>query len=360
MCVARIITLQFLKMMLRNLLVVSACSLFFINSLFAQKRYPDIELLTSGTNTSIRGLSVVNDNVIWVSGSNGTVGRSNNGGKSWKWMTVTGFEKTDFRDIEAFDASTAVIMGIADPAYILKTTDGGNSWKVVYENKSKGMFLDAMEFWNEQSGIVVGDPVDGRFFIARTFDNGSTWQDIPLDKRPLADSGEGCFASSGTNIRALDRDEAVFVSGGKRSRIFIRNKAIDLPFVNGKETAGANSISIFDNYKLKGGRRMIVCGGDFGEDSSMVQNCFYSNDGGESWNKPSEPPHGYRSCIEFLDKKEIIACGLNGIDYTLDGGRSWKWISKEGFHVCRIAKFGSAVYLAGRNGKIAKLKWEPN
>jgi len=76
--------------------------------------------------------------------------------------------------------------------------------------------------------------------------------------------------------------------------------------------------------------------------------------------KPSEPPHGYRSCIEFLDKKEIIACGLNGIDYTLDGGRSWKWISKEGFHVCRIAKFGSAVFLAGRNGKIAKLKWEPN
>ena len=93
-----------------------------------------------------------------------------------------------------------------------------------------------MEFWNEQSGIVVGDPVDGRFFIARTFDNGSTWQDIPLDKRPVADSGEGCFASSGTNVRALDKDEAVFVSGGKRSRIFIRNKVIDLPFVKGKET----------------------------------------------------------------------------------------------------------------------------
>jgi len=103
-----------------------------------------------------------------------------------------------------------------------------------------------------------------------------------------------------------------------------------------------------------------VCGGDFSNDSTVDQNCFYSNDGGVSWSKPSEPPHGYRSCIEFLDKKEIIACGLNGIDYTLDGGRSWKWISKEGFHVCRIAKFGSAVFLAGRNGKIAKLKWEPN
>src|SRR5450432_3186532 len=98
-------------------------SLFTTALLHAQTPYT--ELLTSGTKTSIRGLSVVNDNVIWVSGSNGTVGKSTNSGKTWNWVIVKGFEKTDFRDIEAFDASTAIIMGIADPAYILKTTDGG-------------------------------------------------------------------------------------------------------------------------------------------------------------------------------------------------------------------------------------------
>lgn len=336
---------------------------FFFNftQAVAQKKYPDIEILTSGTNTSIRGLSVVNDNVIWVSGSNGTVGRSSNGGKSWKWITVTGFEKNDFRDIEAFDASTAVIMSISEPAYILKTTDGGSSWKVVFENKTKGMFLDAMEFWNDQSGIIVGDPVDGRFFIARTSDNGSTWQETAFDKRPLADTGEGCFASSGTNIRSLNRQEAVFISGGLRSRMYIpaRNKTIDLPFNKGKETAGANSISVFDYYKQNGGKKIVVTGGDFNNDSSVTANCFLSSDGGETWRQPNEPPHGYRSCVEYLDKKEIIACGLNGVDYTIDNGKNWKWISKESFHVCRISKFGSAVYLAGRNGKIAKLLWEP-
>src|SRR5690242_8132677 len=113
-----------------------------VSSIVLNAQSADIEMLTSGTKTSIRGLSVVNDNVVWVSGSNGTVGRTSNGGKTWKWIIVKGFEKTEFRDIEAFDASTAIIMGIADPAYILKTTDGGESWKVVYENKSKGMFLD--------------------------------------------------------------------------------------------------------------------------------------------------------------------------------------------------------------------------
>jgi photosystem II stability/assembly factor-like uncharacterized protein len=324
--------------------------------LFAQT--PEIEMITSGTKTSIRGLSVVNDNVVWVSGSNGTIGKTTNGGKSWKWVTVTGFEKTDFRDIEAFDAATAIIMGIGEPAYILKTNDGGETWKVVYENKTKGMFLDAMEFWNEQSGIVVGDPIAGKFFITRTFDGGNTWQDIPFDKRPDADSGEACFAASGTNVRVLDRDEAVFVSGGLRSRLFTKNDPIKLPMIQGKETTGANSIAVWDDKKLIGGKIMIVAGGDFNADSSSADNCFYSSDGGKKWKKPNTPPHGYRSCIEFLSKKIIIACGLNGVDYSGDGGKNFKWISKEGFHVCRMAKIGSAVYLAGGNGKIARLVWK--
>ena len=78
---------------------------------------PHVEVLTSGTKTSIRGLSVVNDNVVWVSGSNGTFGRSTDGGKTWKWSVVKGFEKNDFRDIEAFDANTAIVMSVDAPAY---------------------------------------------------------------------------------------------------------------------------------------------------------------------------------------------------------------------------------------------------
>ncbi len=133
-----------------------------------------IKILTSGEKTSIRGLSVVSDKIIWVSGSDGKVGRSLDGGETWKWSNVKGFEKTDFRDIEAFDANTAIIMGIAEPTYILKTVNGGTTWKVVYENKTKGMFLDAMEFYNKKNGIVIGDPIENTFFLAKTFDGGNT------------------------------------------------------------------------------------------------------------------------------------------------------------------------------------------
>src|SRR6187399_1505870 len=210
------------------------CFSFVIaTTLFSQRKtLPKVEILHTGLNTSIRGLSVVNNNIVWVSGSNGMVGKSSNAGKNWKWMVVKGFEKSDFRDIEAFDANIAIIMAIAEPedapAYILKTTDGGDTWKVVYENKSKGMFLDAMEFRDPKNGMVIGDPIDGRFFIAKTKDGGNSWNDLPADQRFVADSGEAFFASSGTNIRMPYNGSVVIASGGKNSRLFYDKRIVDV------------------------------------------------------------------------------------------------------------------------------------
>jgi len=310
-----------------------------------------IQTIVSDKKTSLRGLSVVNDKVIWVSGNKGTVGKSIDGGNNWIWMTVKGYEKTDFRDIEAFDAKTAVIMGVDAPAYILITKDGGATWDKVYENTTKGMFLDAMEFWNIMSGIVIGDPIDNKIFIARTFDGGKTWRTLPEQNYPVADKGEACFASSGTNIRALNLKEAVFITGGTRSRMFIRDKKIDLPIIQGKETTGANSVAV-KNTKKKS--TIIVVGGDFTTWDSTTKNCCITTDGGNTFSVPGIAPHGYRSCVEFLNHSNWVSCGYNGVDYSSDDGKTWVWISKDGFNVCRKAKKGKAVFFAG-DGKIGKL-----
>jgi photosystem II stability/assembly factor-like uncharacterized protein len=331
-------------------LLLSCCACF----LAAQT--PVVEILTKDTKTSLRGLCVVNDNIIWVSGSNGTVGRSTNGGKNWKWMVVKGFEKSEFRDIEAFDGSTAIIMAVAEPAYILKTIDGGDSWKIVYENKTKGMFLDAMDFANSRMGIVIGDPIDGKVFIARTNDTGNTWEEMEEKLRPKADSAEAFFAASGSNVRLFANGDYFIVSGGSRSRLFTNKGVSNLPVIQGKESTGTNSIDIFDfGIPDVPRKKMVIAGGDFAADSSVAKNCFYSTDGGKTWTAPKTPPHGYRSCVEYLSKKDILSCGLNGVDYSDDGGKTWQWISKEGFHVCRISRLGTAVFLAGGNGKIARL-----
>jgi len=311
-----------------------------------------VKLLNSGSKASLRGLSVVNDDVIWVSGSGGSVGLSVDGGENWIWKTVKGFEKTDFRDIEAFDKNTAIIMGIASPAYILKTTDGGQNWKVVYENKDTSMFMDAMEFWNEQSGIVIGDPIGNKIFIARTFDGGETWLSIPSVNIPVADKGEAFFASSGTNVRRLSKSEAVFVSGGLRARLFIRDKKIELPIIQGKESTGANSIAV------KNKKTMIVVGGDFNVKDDTTKNCVITMDGGQTFTAPIVGPHGYRSCVEYLAKKKWISCGLNGVDYSSNDGLNWAWISKDSFHAVRKAKKGKVIYFSGGSGRIGKLVWE--
>lgn len=321
---------------------------------------PSVEILTSGTKTSLRGLSVVNDNILWVSGSGGIVGKSSNGGKTWKWITVPGFEKTEFRDIEAFDANVAIVMGIGEPAYLLKTNDGGDTWKIVYENKEKGMFLDAMDFSSPRNGIVIGDPINGKAFIAFTHDSGNTWEELPsADNRVTLDSGEAFFAASGSNVRLFEKGQYYLVSGGTRSRLTGPNGTVMLPLLQGKESTGANAIDIFDNgIPVKAGNRMVIVGGDFAADSSREKNCVYTTNGGKTWRTPKTPPHGYRSCVEYLSKKDLLACGLNGVDYSEDGGKNWKWISKEGFHVVRIAKVGTMIYLAGNKGRVARINWD--
>lgn len=308
-----------------------------------------VEILTSGKKTSLRGLSAVNDKVIWVSGSGGTVGLTLDGGVKWKWIHVATFDTTDFRDIEAFSATTAVIMSIGEPAYILKTVDAGETWEVVYENITKGIFLDAMEFWNERRGIVIGDPIDNKFFIATTSDGGQTWRELSSEYFPVADSGEACFASSGTTIRALAKGDACFVTGGSRSRLFINDQRIDLPIIQGKRTTGANSVAV------KSSKIFMVVGGDFSKPDSTEKNCFITTDGGKKWIAPKVSPHGYRSCVEYLGGNNWISCGLNGVDYSVNNGKTWDLISGESFHVSRKAKDGKSVFLAGVNGKVGQL-----
>ncbi len=315
-----------------------------------------IEILHDNRSVSLRGLSVVNDNTVWVSGSKGTVGKSIDGGKTWSWMTVPGYETRDFRDIEAFDQHTAVIIAIAEPAHILRTTDGGQNWNLVYENNLNGMFLDAMDFVDDVHGTVIGDAVNGKFFIAHTTDGGKSWKEDD-GKYAASDSTEGCFASSGTNVRLVAAGKYFFVSGGKTSRLVSDHGSYEMPFDKSKSSTGANSLAIrrsrINNNKAD---LWIAVGGDFTTDSLRDKNCFLSKDAGKSWTPARIPPGGYRSCVEFVSDKTLVTCGLNGVDLSVDEGVSWRKISSDSFHTCRKAKKSDAVFFSGNNGKIGKLK----
>ncbi len=326
----------------------------FSTSIYAQN--PTITIVDTSKKVSIRGLSVVDNNTVWCSGTNGSVARSIDGGKTFIWQTVKGYEKRDFRDIEAFDANTALIMGIAEPAIILKTKDGGNTWRKVFEDSTKGMFLDAMDFDEKGNGVVVGDPIDGKPYILLTKNEGDDWV---RDKRnDTLIVGEAFFASSGTNIKIIMNNiellkSYVFATGGTKSTFHIDNtkKIFKLPIIQGKESTGANSIDVYKN-------NAIIVGGDFTNDKDTTLNCVLVDmqTNPPKFSHPQTPPHGYRSCVIYITKKTLVTCGTSGVDISYDGGKNWELISTQSFHVVQKAKKGNAIYLAGSKGKIAKLE----
>lgn len=323
-----------------------------------------VQMIASGTNTSLRGMSMPTDNVIWVSGSNGTVGKSVDSGKSFRWIIVKGFEQKDFRDIEAFDSTTALLMVVDNPAYILKTIDGGKTWKTVFEKNKNGMFLDAMDFKNSKEGICIGDPlVIGSsakrfFYIIRTNDGGDTWTEVPLTQLPPAAAGEAIFSASGSNISFINHPdfEFVFVTGGTTANIsFIgkpggKSKMVNVPAAQGKESTGIFSLAT-DKQK-----RFYCIGGDYKGANNASDNFYFSTDLGEKWGTSTvAPPFGYRSCVVIVSGNTLVSCGTNGVDYTTNPKREWKSITREGFNVCKTAPGSKTVFLAGSNGKIGKL-----
>src|ERR1700743_3731243 len=216
-----------------------------------------IEILQQCQPTSIRGLSVVDDNVAWVSGSKGHIAITTNGGKTWDCQQVKGFEKTDFRDIEAFSAKEAIIMSSGTPALILKTIDGGANWQVKYRNADTAFFFDAMDFSDKKHGYILGDPINNKFLLLETKNSGETWE--PFENPPDALPGEAAFAASGTCLR-LDEGRLIIVTGGKYSRELIYDKSLpnfwtkrDINISHGKPSQGAFSISKGYNFVIVGG-----------------------------------------------------------------------------------------------------------
>lgn len=309
--------------------------------------------LQTGKPTSIRGLSVVDDSVAWISGSRGYIAITRDGGKNWNWTQVKGFEKADFRDIEAFSDKTAVIMSSGTPALVFKTTDGGATWQEKYRNTDTTYFLDAMDFDNPKHGLILGDPIKNKFLLLETNDGGETWN--PFKNMPDALPGEASFAASGTCLRFIGSD-ILIASGGTDSRLISYSQSkkswnySNFPITHGKASQGAFSVAVGKN-------KAILIGGDYAKDKitdsvavAYKPKPFKILTGGVS------QPAGFQSCVEFISGDIFLSTGTPGSNITTDGGINWKQIDTTSYNVCRKAKRGKLVLLAGDHGKIGIFK----
>jgi photosystem II stability/assembly factor-like uncharacterized protein len=310
----------------------------------------------SGTTAELRGLSVVSDKVAWASGAKGTVLRTVDG-VTWQAMQVPDADKIDFRDIHAIDAKTAIVMGAGPGAAsrIYRTIDGGTTWELMTTNQVAEGFWDAMAFWDKDKGILFGDPVKGSFQVYVTGDGGASWHEVAA-KGLEAMPNEGAFAASGTCIAVAGTNDAWIATGGSASsRVFHsadRGKTwrpASTPIPAGAAARGVFSVAFLN------AKEGFAAGGDYKETRMAGINGATTSDGGATWTPVSIQPAGYMSVVVPVPgaPRTLVAGGLAGSAYSLDGGKSWTELDRTPLNTVGFAS-PSSGWAVGPKGLVMK------
>jgi photosystem II stability/assembly factor-like uncharacterized protein len=312
---------------------------------------------SSGTNASLRGVSLVDAKTVWASGTGGTYLETTDGGANWRAAVVPGAEQLDFRGVHAVDQRTAYLVSIGEgnKSRIYKTTDGGSHWTLQFTNPDLKGFFDALAFWNPKHGIVLGDPVDGRFVILTTEDGGEHWV---RQRTPEALPNEGAFAASNSCLSVIGDREVWFASGGTgAARVFHSSDGgrtwtvAPTPLRNDTASAGIFSLAFAD--AMHG----MAVGGDYTKPADASHNIAVTSDGGRSWTEPSgQHPSGFRSAVTFLTRRGVwIASGPSGSDVSSDNGSSWKPFDAGAFNAVGFTPDGIG-WAVGPQGSVAKFR----
>ncbi|WP_430814455.1 WD40/YVTN/BNR-like repeat-containing protein [Carboxylicivirga sp. RSCT41] len=316
----------------------------------------ELTIIETPVDASIRGLSVVDQNCLWLSGSGGTILRSTDAGKNWKDCSISTESENDFRSIHAFDSLRAVVVGINNPAVIYSTSNGGTSWDAMDTLSGKGLFFNSLKFIETSTGLAVSDPVEGHFLIIRSSDGGHSWQ--KSTKVPPALSGESNFAASNSCIELLPGGYAWMAGGGARARAYSSRDSgntwtvSDTPIKAQSSADGIYSIAFSD---MNNG---IIVGGNYQHPQLNDSIAAYTLNGGQSWQLCETMPRGFRSCIQYLSSDTLsiaIAMGKTGFDYSTDKGQNWLPGGDNGYYTMRAIPGQGAAYAAGADGRLAHI-----
>ena len=362
------------------------------------------EIQDSHTTASLRGIDNVGGGIAWASGTNGTILRTEDGGYRWQLCAFPhGAEKLDFRGIQAFDANTAIAMssGKGDLSRLYKTTDGCQTWKLIFTNPDKEGFWDAISI-NAPSqdalgkpldhshawGYLLGDPINGVFTLFSTEDGGEKWDRRVATKR--GSTGEGCkvdvfaakpnetiFAASNESLLSLAGTYLFFVTGGSVTRIgytdfFSLDGALchesahlkTLSVAHGNASSGAFAFATTSRLPMRSNfpDKIMIVGGDYKRPDATDHNAILITGLNTfiHFREPTTPPHGFRSAVAYDAQQKLwITVGPNGTDISRDDGRNWTPLKPTKGEPADADKNWNALslpFVVGPNGRIGKLR----
>lgn len=372
---------------------VPACVLFVLLTLTLvnaqpsrHQQQPTLTPQNSGTTNLIISVSPVNSQIVWAGAANGTFLVTTDGGNHWRSGVVPGAEALQFRDVQGVSASVAYLLSIGDNPTdfrIYKTTDGGATWTMQFQNQLTNAFYDCFAFWTPRRGIAHSDSVDGVFPDLRTLD-GMTWQSI-ANNMPPALAGEASFSSSGTCVATQGGRNAWIATGGSLIARILATRdggntwnAYDTPLVS-SASAGAFTVAFRNPWNG------IVGGGDLDPSDPNNARTAISRDGGQTWNLTNAPPvTGAIFGLAYLKNTtgvgdggdEPVGLGMqangngNGLERTVvitadTGGAAWTpdegttWYALDGVSGYWCVAFADPQdgWLVGRNGAILKISF---
>lgn len=342
---------------------------------------PTLTPQDSGTIEGLISVSPVDSRVVWASGRGGTFVVTTDGGRTWRSGVVPGAESLQFRDVQGVSDKIAYLLSIGNgpDSRIYKTTDGGNTWTLQFQNQNIAAFYDCFAFWTAGTGIAQSDSVEGRFPVIRTTD-GTTWQDIG-DNLPPALDGEFSFASSGTCVAVQGDQNAWIVTGGvSPSRVLVTEDLGESWNAYASPLRGSPSAGIF-SVAFRDAQHGMIGGGDLDPEAPPFPQTATSSDGGKTWTlTPQQPNIGTVFGLAYAgkfglgqrqgkaedqdedqdndegDKKHlVVVTGPGGSAWTPDEGNTW--FTLPGVTDFWGVAFGSrkVAWLVGTDGRILRI-----
>ena len=298
--------------------------------------------------------SAVGQNTLWVAGDKSAVFISFDNGKNWQDISPKYDNNIDynFRDIEVINNTTAIVMsvGSAEESTLQITHNQGKTWQILRTNKNSLGFYDSIDFWDENSGILLGDPVDGHFVVEVTKDQGQSWQRVPINKLPAITNKEAAFAASGNTLITGAMGEAWFTTGGLSASIYYSPdfgqswSKTNIPLESSTETSGGYALGINTQQQV------FALGGNYLNREGHYNNLTTFKN--SRWQAVNNGKHGLRTALSCA-KHICVSTGKLSSDISMDNGKTWQVFANEGFYT--LASDNAHILAAGSEGKVAVL-----
>lgn len=334
-----------------------------------------------GSKESLQALHFSDSDNGWIASYEGSLYKTTNGGKTWQKVNTNispgarissiFFINSTVGWVTVIKISPSILDYEANQGWIMKTSDGGQSW--VTQHSGKAIGFNRILFVNENEGWAAGiktiglSPLRQVHYILHTTNQGENWEDVSdglnrtasNEKGRVQDQATDLYAANPSNVTLLSLRGKIFNSddGGKTWR-----NIVNIPNEPGQTC-------ICRLGKLNDSSLWVSGGADSTEGTWGMMAKRASNN---SWTRYRLPGIYFRDAI-YISENQAIASGSissgNGsrqqereegiILYSSDGGQNWTYIYKDAGATNIHALYtidSDHIWAVGENGLIVQLE----